>query len=77
MASRRLAGPYVDAKIREAFGIARDDGNSAGYSLEDIDLPYDDGPTFDDEAAFVATAEAARTSAGKNRGANVGAVTET
>jgi hypothetical protein len=52
-------------------------GNSPGDSLEDIDLPYDDGATFDDEAAFVAAAETACVAAPGIAAPTSSAVTET
>jgi hypothetical protein len=49
---------HVEGEVSEPIGVRRDDEDRVGNPGEHLDLPYDDGQTFDDEPALVAAAEA-------------------
>ena len=54
-------------QIREPPGVGRTMKISLRDSLQDLELPYDDGTAVDEEPALVASAEPAGLAAGENR----------
>ena len=56
------------AEVHKPGRLARDDEDLGSDPLQDLELPYDDGVSVDDEAALVSAAETPSTPAGKNGG---------
>ena len=65
---RNDIGMNRDRQVAEPGRVVRDDEHLRRDTLQDIQLPYDDGVPVDDEAALVLTAKTPSTSARENGG---------
>jgi predicted hydrocarbon binding protein len=64
---RYQIGVDLHVEIGEPSGVRRDDEDFLRHSLQDFELPYDDGTAMDDEPALVTSTEPARLAAREDR----------